>query len=260
MVAGFLAGGLQPVPIRLGGSDAEVPSFVCGVTSRGKDDPDRWMYDWGTGPRHVAGGFVVIRGFLGLNGHPLFEVEPPEPCPEEACDYGEGYGLCVLPGRAGDDVMFKTPWREGWRVLRVPNEDGTFHLANARILFDTQDIVSSEQWEPYFFSACFLGLFDSDSIEGAYDLVVPLSLQERQSQPGPGFEHLRHMYIIRNGLGQIGDCNGDGVINVLDVLWVVNCILGIVPKPCECDCNGDGANNILDALCVVNIILGVGWK
>lgn len=256
MVAGFLAGGLQPVPICLDGEDPEVPSFICGVTSR--DDPDRWMFDWGTGPHYVAGGFVVIHGFPDLNGHPVFEVEPPEPCSQEACDYQEGYGLCVLPQPGGDDVIFKTGWDKGWGILRVPNEDGAFHLAHARVLLHTGDIVPSEEWEPYFFSACFLGLFDSDSLEEEYDLVVPFSVQERESPGGPGFEHVRHMYIIRKGLSQIGDCNGDGTVNVLDVLWVVNCILGIIPQPCECDCNGDGSNNILDALCIVNIILGLG--
>ena len=51
------------------------------------------------------------------------------------------------------------------------------------------------------------------------------------------------------------DCNGDGRVNVLDVISEINCILGITPHPCSCDCNRDGSNNILDALCIVNIIL-----
>ena len=51
------------------------------------------------------------------------------------------------------------------------------------------------------------------------------------------------------------DCTEDGTVNILDVIFVVNCILGISPSPCSCDCNRDGTDNILDALCIVNIIL-----
>ncbi|MFQ6092857.1 MAG: T9SS type A sorting domain-containing protein [bacterium] len=63
--------------------------------------------------------------------------------------------------------------------------------------------------------------------------------------------------------GEIGDVTGDGDINVMDVLAVVNHILGIVPITdpntlCRADCNGDGDTNILDALGIVNVILGIG--
>lgn len=59
-----------------------------------------------------------------------------------------------------------------------------------------------------------------------------------------------------------GDVNGDGGINVLDVLAVVNHILGIVlldeDGQWRADCNGDGSVNVLDALGIVNKILGIG--
>ena len=61
--------------------------------------------------------------------------------------------------------------------------------------------------------------------------------------------------------GDLGDANGDAGINVLDVLAVVNDILGLVPLDdngvCRADCNEDGTVNILDALSIVNIILGI---
>ncbi|RQW78538.1 MAG: T9SS C-terminal target domain-containing protein, partial [Geobacter sp.] len=63
------------------------------------------------------------------------------------------------------------------------------------------------------------------------------------------------------GCGTIGDVNNDAAINVLDVLSVVNDILGIVPLDaggkCRADCNGDDAINVLDALGIVNVILGI---
>jgi hypothetical protein len=58
-----------------------------------------------------------------------------------------------------------------------------------------------------------------------------------------------------------GDIVLDGKINILDVLEVVNEILGIKLPPgmdCRADCNDDGVINIQDALALVNIILGSG--
>jgi len=59
-----------------------------------------------------------------------------------------------------------------------------------------------------------------------------------------------------------GDVNGDGNINVLDVLAVINHILGIQLLDKDAlwyaDCNDDGQLNVLDALGIVNEILGIG--
>ena len=60
--------------------------------------------------------------------------------------------------------------------------------------------------------------------------------------------------------GLRGDPTGDGAINVLDVLAVVNHILGIQiltgDALCRADCHIDHVINILDALAIVRIILG----
>ena len=59
-----------------------------------------------------------------------------------------------------------------------------------------------------------------------------------------------------------GDCNGDGVINIFDILSVVNHILDTIPLPPQAiplaDCNDDGIINILDVLGIVNVVLGTG--
>ncbi|UCE17139.1 MAG: T9SS type A sorting domain-containing protein [Gemmatimonadota bacterium] len=63
-------------------------------------------------------------------------------------------------------------------------------------------------------------------------------------------------------IGIRGDANGDNSTDVLDVLAVVNHILGITPLTgdalCRGDCNGDGGIDVLDALGIVNSILGTG--
>jgi len=57
----------------------------------------------------------------------------------------------------------------------------------------------------------------------------------------------------------LGDANGDGTVNVTDVVAIVNYILG---KPNSnfnlsvADVNGDGEINVTDVVAVVNIILG----
>jgi hypothetical protein len=60
----------------------------------------------------------------------------------------------------------------------------------------------------------------------------------------------------------IGDLNEDGSINVVDVLAVVNHILGIEPLEGNAllcaDCSGDEEINIIDALGIVNVILEIG--
>ena len=52
-----------------------------------------------------------------------------------------------------------------------------------------------------------------------------------------------------------GDLNGDGLLNVLDVVVMVNLILsGDVTD--GADMNGDGSCNVLDIVILVNLILG----
>jgi hypothetical protein len=58
-----------------------------------------------------------------------------------------------------------------------------------------------------------------------------------------------------------GDANNDGVINVLDVIAIINYVLGLNPDPfvfANADINGDGDVDILDAVAIINIILNEG--
>ena len=53
-----------------------------------------------------------------------------------------------------------------------------------------------------------------------------------------------------------GDVNGDGSVNALDVVAVINHFLGTQTWP-QADVNGDGAVNALDVVLVINKVLGV---
>ena len=52
-----------------------------------------------------------------------------------------------------------------------------------------------------------------------------------------------------------GDVNQDGGLNVLDIVLVVNVILGISDEMCNMDMNGDEYIDILDVISIINIIL-----
>ncbi len=57
-----------------------------------------------------------------------------------------------------------------------------------------------------------------------------------------------------------GDVNADGLINVLDVVTVVNFIMGVATpdddQECASDYNEDGLINVLDVVNIVNVIMG----
>jgi hypothetical protein len=58
-----------------------------------------------------------------------------------------------------------------------------------------------------------------------------------------------------------GDANQDGSLNVLDVVSVINFILGSNPEPFNmmcADCDGDSIVNVIDVVGIVNVILGIG--
>ena len=57
---------------------------------------------------------------------------------------------------------------------------------------------------------------------------------------------------------ELGDSNGDGIINVLDVVTTVNATLGIPSENIitdAADVNGDGVINVLDIVATVNLVL-----
>ena len=55
-----------------------------------------------------------------------------------------------------------------------------------------------------------------------------------------------------------GDITGDSIVNVLDIVGIVNHILGsvLLDDTCAADYTGDGVVNVLDIVGVVNVILG----
>jgi hypothetical protein len=69
--------------------------------------------------------------------------------------------------------------------------------------------------------------------------------------------------ILRSGRQVVtGDVNGDGLVDIIDAVKVINFILSQSTPTAEeseaADCNDDAAIDVLDVVCIVNIILGEG--
>jgi hypothetical protein len=64
--------------------------------------------------------------------------------------------------------------------------------------------------------------------------------------------------VTMKGVGissMAGDVTQDGVVNVLDVIQLVNIVLGVASGSDAADLNADGLVNILDALALANIVV-----
>ena len=65
--------------------------------------------------------------------------------------------------------------------------------------------------------------------------------------------------IIDNMCPELGDVNGDGGWNVLDIVTLANCVLGGncegLENSCAGDLNGDGGYNVLDIVTLANCVL-----
>ncbi|MFQ6092514.1 MAG: dockerin type I domain-containing protein, partial [bacterium] len=97
------------------------------------------------------------------------------------------------------------------------------------------------------------------ALEGAHEVLCLLQASDGWIYAGTTPEG----DVFRRRIMERGDVNGDGAINVLDVIRTVNIILEIEPPATECgrwaaDCNGDGGVNVLDVVGIVNVILGTG--
>ena len=83
---------------------------------------------------------------------------------------------------------------------------------------------------------------------GLYDAFLNISTNASNPQ-----SYLIELLSDVNSLS--GDLNSDEVLNVLDVIVMVNAILGNEMQSNLSDMNGDGTTNVLDVIVLVNIIL-----
>ncbi len=63
------------------------------------------------------------------------------------------------------------------------------------------------------------------------------------------------IFPVKLGISLAGDLNSDGVVNILDVVGLINIVLGAADENTAGDLNEDGDYNVLDVVQLVNIIL-----
>ena len=110
--------------------------------------------------------------------------------------------------------------------------------------FTRYDNVSDEHMWPHYLSSSF----NTNNLnDGDYNAYLRISSN--------GGNATLPVTLIVNG-SLVGDTNGDALINVLDVIIMVNMILGSAEIDLStADINGDGIVNVLDVTLLLNFIL-----
>ncbi len=95
------------------------------------------------------------------------------------------------------------------------------------------------------------------ALEGT-SLIIP---QMPSNAPSLSYTQIQYIRTWINEMDvsscTLGDYNEDGTINILDIVQIVNYILGAGNGDAYCgDVNEDGTLNVLDVVSIVNIILG----
>ena len=147
----------------------------------------------------------------------------------QAYYYGKIFAATVLPGY--DDRIIRDPG------IYVPREDGAY--------YETRWNVATANTPHWILITSWNEWHEGTEIEPSLEY---------------GFAYLDSTKIYRNEWIMIqGDVNGDGTIDIIDVVFVINFILQMnVPTPEElerADMNGDGELNIVDVIVIVNEIL-----
>ena len=137
-----------------------------------------------------------------------------------------------------------------------PREDRKGDIARTMFYFYTMYVVEADE---YFFMVQkdILKIWHDQDPVNAEEISRTWQIANYQEdKPNPFIldETLVERAYFYEGSLQ-GDMNGDGELNILDVVVLVNIILsGSEPNPLG-DMNGDGAYNILDVVILANIIL-----
>jgi len=136
----------------------------------------------------------------------------------------------------GKDYIFHSCYTEGLRVYRVDRTENSIDLEEVGF-YDTypnNNIGYQGCWSNYYWDNDNNDhlVIASDMTFGSFLLKFTYSFPESEPEPCQG------------------DVNGDGVVNILDLLIIIE-NWGCSSEHCQGDVNGDGVVNILDLLIII---------
>ena len=219
----------------------EAASHSGGNSGKGGDILYRWgnpqAYDRGSNAWHEldsqhginwipegypgAGNLILFNNGYSNSQSAAFEITPPiDANGNYIIEDGEPFGPS------------STTWQQSSSSFKTDVQGGAFRLANGNTIVTEADDAHVFEID---YNGTIVWQFNPNVDMIARATKYPIDYLE-QSNPG--------------------DINSDEVINILDVVLLVNIILGTNEFVPSADLNGDGIGNILDVVLLVNIILG----
>jgi len=184
----------------------------------------------------------------GLIGYWVFD----EGSGNTTLDYsGNGNNGTIVGAEWVESSMINFPWLtiEPSNGIIIPGDN-----IIVSIIFDTQNLVPD-----IYFADLILNTNDIDELQ----IIIPITLDIIEEFiygcTNPESINYNPNAIIDDGSCEyciLGDVNGDDSINILDIVIMVDAILGNGTEYNDCmDVNVDGTVNILDIVILVDIIL-----
>jgi len=146
------------------------------------------------------------------------------------------------------DADGNLPWYKAAQICNTPANGGNC-FAQVSMIPNGHDYENG-----VMFSADINTLVDENGLSGVYEAHFWFADDDIEEYPSAQIE--MDISIDGSECGLVGDSNGDGSLNVLDVVLLVNLILDANANGDDCsDVNGDGSLNVLDVVLLVNLIL-----
>ena len=170
-----------------------------------------------------------------------FDLDPNSSMMSDAMDVARGGQFINIPNQYPDEAWYHyDDWTCDYQCMAIEYMYWCI-VSNMGILDDPQTCNGIDnEWE-----LCTPELFQSTDIAMYQILTDPLY---KLPQLAPDGNYCPNP-------GEDGDLNLDGTVNVLDVILIVNMVLGLEPSSLHADVNSDGTINILDVIQIVNIII-----
>jgi len=176
-----------------------------------------------------------------VNVYPsYFDITPNSSVMSDAMDIARGGQFLSIPSQYPEEAWYHyDDWTCDYECMAIEYMYWSI-VSNMGILDDPQTCTGIDnEWE-----LCTPELFTSTDIM-MHELITDPVHKIPQLAPDGN-------YCPFTGL--MGDINGDGTLDILDVVSMVNIILGNTPTSSAADMNGDGIINILDVISLVNSI------